>query len=155
MNRRAFLVMVGAAAIATPALADHEDDIIERLTEEGYDRIDVTRTLLGRVRIVAFKGRLQRELVLNPRTGEILRDIVTTRDDGSSTSTFAQGSKSGSAGSSGSSSGSGSLGSSGSNSGSSGSSGSGSSGSGDSGSGHDDGDDDHSGKGGGDDDGDD
>jgi hypothetical protein len=148
MDRRTFLVMVGAVAIGTPALADHEDDIIERLTEEGYERIDVTRTLLGRVRIVAFKGRLQRELVLNPRTGEILRDIVTSRGDDSST--VAQGSKSGSSGTSGSSGSSGGSGSSGSNSGSSGSSGSD-----DSGSDHDSGDDDHSGKDGGDDNGDD
>lgn len=153
MDRRTFLVMVGAVAVSTPALADHEDDIIERLTEEGYERIDVTRTLLGRVRIVAFKGRLQRELVLNPRTGEILRDIVTSRGDDSST--VAQGSKSGSSGTSGSSGSSGGSGSSGSNSGSSGSSGSDDSGSDDSGSDHGSGDDDHSGKDGGDDNGDD
>ena len=58
------------------------DDIIERLVEAGFGQIEVTRTLLGRIRIVAIKGNMRRELVVNPRTGEILRDVTLVAEDG-------------------------------------------------------------------------
>ena len=51
----------------------------ERLVEAGFGKIEVTRTLLGRVRIVGTKGKVRRELVINPRTGEILRDVTLSR----------------------------------------------------------------------------
>jgi hypothetical protein len=86
MDRRKFLVLVTAFSLSgtVPALADNEDDIIERLIEAGFGQIEVTRTLLGRVRIVAFKGSIRRELVINPRTGEILRDVTLVAEGGKS-----------------------------------------------------------------------
>jgi hypothetical protein len=77
MNRRRFLLMsVGFTLLSTTAArADYVEDIVKWLTKEGYNDIDVTRTLLGRVRIVASKDGQLRELVCNPRTGEILRDV--------------------------------------------------------------------------------
>ena len=86
MDRRKFLVLVTAFSLSgtVPALADNEDDIIERLIEAGFGQIEVTRTLLGRVRIVAFKGNIRRELVINPRTGEILRDVTLVAEGGKS-----------------------------------------------------------------------
>lgn len=76
MKRRHFLLLATAAALAAgPALAlDIVADITAQLRAQGYTSIAVTRTLLGRQRIVARSSEYQREIIVNPRTGEILRD---------------------------------------------------------------------------------
>ncbi len=51
------------------------DEIVRQLRQIGYSEVDVTRTLLGRERIVARSKERSREIVVNPRTGEILRDF--------------------------------------------------------------------------------
>ena len=104
MDRRKFLVLVTAFSLSgtVPALADNEDDIIERLVEAGFGQIEVTRTLLGRVRIVAFKGSIRRELVINPRTGEILRDVTLVAEGEKSSAGSSKGKNGSSSGGSGS-----------------------------------------------------
>ncbi len=104
MDRRKFLVLVTAFSLSgtVPALADNEDDIIERLVEAGFGQIEVTRTLLGRVRIVAFKGNIRRELVINPRTGEILRDVTLVAEGEKSSPGSSKGKNGSSSGGSGS-----------------------------------------------------
>lgn len=57
-----------------------EDQVVNQLRRQGYDRITVARTLLGRTRIVAIGPRGSREIVLNPSTGAILRDYVDRSD---------------------------------------------------------------------------
>jgi hypothetical protein len=37
---------------------------------------------LGRIRVIAYRDDLRRELVFNPQTGEILRDYWRTIEDG-------------------------------------------------------------------------
>lgn len=82
MNRRSFLLTATAFTLlsTTAARADYVDDIVKWLEREGYAGIEVSRTLLGRVRIVATKDSRTRELVCNPRTGEILRDVFIDAD---------------------------------------------------------------------------
>ena len=84
MNRRSFLVAGAAFAAlsATAAFADEDyvKDIVAFLKTHGYTDIAVSRTLLGRVRIVAINSKGKRELICNPRTGEILRDVIITAD---------------------------------------------------------------------------
>ena len=84
MNRRSFLVAAAAFAAlpATAALADEDyvKDIVAFLETQGYADISVSRTLLGRVRIIAVNSKGKRELICNPRTGEILRDVIITAD---------------------------------------------------------------------------
>lgn len=46
------------------------------LEAQGYKVASTTRTLLGRVRIVASLDLLWREVVLDPSTGQILRDYA-------------------------------------------------------------------------------
>jgi hypothetical protein len=80
MHRRAFLLGVAAGlALAGPALAarDHVADIVKALKAQGYRDINVARTLLGRTRITAKGKRGTREIIVNPATGEILRDLRT------------------------------------------------------------------------------
>lgn len=93
MDRRKFLVLVTAFSLTgtMPAWADKQDDIVERLVEAGFGQIEITRTLLGRVRITGTKGNMWRELVINPRTGEILRDVTIVAEDGKSKSGPSQG----------------------------------------------------------------
>jgi hypothetical protein len=82
MKRRAFLYTCTAfIALAGRAhSASFADLIVEQLTQQGFADIEVETTWLGRVRIVASRTDGLREIILNPRTGEILRDLWTTAD---------------------------------------------------------------------------
>ncbi len=76
MTRTFFRATLLALALhAGPALAGNlVDTIVGDLRAQGYDRIDISRTLLGRTRIEAQSDGYLREIILDPRTGEILRD---------------------------------------------------------------------------------
>lgn len=81
MNRRQVVIFGLAAAVAGPSFAsDFRDEIVASLRAQGYDQITVEVTFLGRVRITAVKQSNLREIVINPRTGEILRDLWLTAD---------------------------------------------------------------------------
>lgn len=80
MDRRSFLLGLGCsvALVDYAAAATFQDAVVAQLREQGYSDIVVERTLLGRIRIVAVLGDTRREIILNPRTGEVLRDVVFT-----------------------------------------------------------------------------
>jgi len=74
MRLRAIAIL-GAAFLASVASAGAiEDRIVQQLKDQGFTEIEMSRTWLGRVRIEAESGTHEREIILNPRTGEILRD---------------------------------------------------------------------------------
>lgn len=77
MNRRSVLwALVGAGLSAQIAYADtYADQIVRQLTDQGFANIQVEVTLLGRVRIRGQGQQGLREIILNPNTGEILRDL--------------------------------------------------------------------------------
>jgi hypothetical protein len=77
MKRRAFLFGVATGlAIGTPAMAESVvESIVGQLKNLGFNGIVQERTLLGRVRITALRKDGQREIIVNPNTGEILRDL--------------------------------------------------------------------------------
>jgi len=50
--------------------------VVQMLLDEGYALISLQRTWLGRVRIELEKENLHREVVMNPQSGEILRDMT-------------------------------------------------------------------------------
>lgn len=68
-------LLLGAAAAEA---ASYEQRLIAHLRTLGYGEITLTFTLLGRAQIVAVSPDDTREIVLNPRTGEILRDFAQT-----------------------------------------------------------------------------
>lgn len=71
------LCLVLAPLAATAGRADDvRDYIVRELREDGYSDIRLSRTLLGRMRFVATRPDARREIVVNPRTGEILRDYI-------------------------------------------------------------------------------
>ena len=58
-----------------------QESIISQLAAQGFNRIEVHRTLLGRVRLVAYSDTKEREVIFNPATGAILRDRWENIDD--------------------------------------------------------------------------
>ena len=62
----------------TASLANQQTviDMVTGLKAAGFTYIEVRRTLLGRVRFIAYSGSALREIVINPTTGEVLRDLV-------------------------------------------------------------------------------
>ena len=81
MNRRQVLAGgMAACAVqlvaAVPAFAaTYLEQIVSQLKRQGFVDIEIERTWLGRTRIQAKRGDDAREIVLNPNTGEILRDL--------------------------------------------------------------------------------
>ncbi|WP_137702899.1 hypothetical protein [Marimonas lutisalis] len=69
-------------ALAQPALAGSlTDAVAAQLRAQGFASITISQTWLGRTRIVALAGSVRREIILNPRTGEILRDYAVDEND--------------------------------------------------------------------------
>lgn len=85
MTRRGlFLGCLVLLALPTAALAQDRDfagRIVAALRSQGYDEIEVSRTWLGRGRIEAEGPAGSREIIFDPRTGEILRDLWLLDDD--------------------------------------------------------------------------
>lgn len=84
MRHILWAALLGSLCLATPARAESlQAEIVAQLHEQGYRRVTVSRTWLGRVRINAELGGSLREIVVNPLTGEILRDMqVNSRQAG-------------------------------------------------------------------------
>lgn len=79
-----FSVALSGAATSGPV----EDGIVRQLRQQGFGEIQVSRTWLGRSRIVSRRGELFREIIVNPLTGEILRDYWRTRHERGGPSLF-------------------------------------------------------------------
>lgn len=80
MHRRRLLTfgLCALLAGALPARADIASAVAEQLAAQGFDRVSMQRTLLGRLRVTAESDRFRREIIIDPRTGEVLRDLLTT-----------------------------------------------------------------------------
>jgi hypothetical protein len=90
MRRRQVLALLAGgmvAGVGQPALAQSVgEQIADQLRRMGYREISVQRTLLGRVRVTGVRGGRLREVIVNPSTGEILRDLVTDTRTGRASS---------------------------------------------------------------------
>jgi hypothetical protein len=86
MRRRDFTSGLLAAAFLSGAATaqDFASSVIEQLGDLGFQSVKQERTLLGRVRITAIRADGAREIIINPKTGEILRDLWTPSKGGSS-----------------------------------------------------------------------
>ena len=74
-------IWAGSAGLAEAA--SYAEDLVTQLASLGFSDIKVQTTLLGRIKIEAARGDGRREIVLNPRTGEILRDVWYPAIEGS------------------------------------------------------------------------
>ena len=83
MNRRRLIIgglAAGFVQAALPAMAaTFVEQIVTQLQTQGYSDIAVETTWLGRARISAERADISREIVLNPNTGEILRDLSISK----------------------------------------------------------------------------
>ena len=86
---RIWLAVCLCVALSGPASSGPvEDSVVRQLRQQGFDQIEVTSTWLGRSRIMSRRGDLVREIILNPLTGEILRDYWRNRRGGGAPSLF-------------------------------------------------------------------
>jgi hypothetical protein len=83
MMKRVLIPLVVAAGLLGPPAhaAATEERIVSELREQGFTRVEIRRTLLGRTRIVATSPTYEREIILNPSSGVILRDFWTVRGE--------------------------------------------------------------------------
>ena len=108
MRRRPFLLSLCVALCVALSLAgaamaqSYADDVVQQLSGQGYSNISVETTFLGRVRILAYGAEGRREIILNPRTGEILRDLLVAAGEAGAKVTIVDHSVSGSGSGSGS-----------------------------------------------------
>ena len=75
--RKYMMLLTAMAGLTAPLSANAqtiEEQVISELEGQGYTDIQIYHTLLGRLRIVATSGDIQRELVILPASGEVLRD---------------------------------------------------------------------------------
>ncbi len=72
----ALLLCLMTGAVQADGLRVTPDMVSDALEGQGYTVQSVTRTLLGRARIVAQQGRVWREVVLDLSSGQILRDYA-------------------------------------------------------------------------------
>lgn len=85
MKRRTLLTRLGVVTAlqlglaAAAFAASAADQIVAQLRGQGFAKIEVEQTWLGRTRILAERGNASREIILNPNTGEILRDLWLTK----------------------------------------------------------------------------
>ena len=83
MYRRISIILTVLAALSFAPFAAHADSkgdafaakVASQLKELGYSTVEVSRTFLGRIRVEATGSAGEREIIFNPRTGEILRDF--------------------------------------------------------------------------------
>jgi|GEM_PF-2949607 len=76
MKRRYFsTLLVLALAGAGPVFGQTiKDEFVAQLHQQGFKKLSITRTWLGRTRITGSNGKFKRELIFNSTSGEILRD---------------------------------------------------------------------------------
>ena len=78
------MAMAGGLMLAMPAhAANFADQVARQLRNQGYREVVVATTLLGRARITGTRHGGTREIILNPKTGEILRDLWVAADGSS------------------------------------------------------------------------
>ena len=70
------LILLTSAGMAMAV--DVRDQLLAQLRRMGYTEFTVSTTLLGRLQVVASDGVSQREIVVNPRTREVLRDYSSS-----------------------------------------------------------------------------
>jgi hypothetical protein len=80
MMRRLLFALALSLAASPVLAADVVSAWIRQLSLDGYEEMTVSRTWLGRTRIVAERGEVHREIILNTRTGEVLRDYSRSND---------------------------------------------------------------------------
>jgi len=88
MTRLSLSALALSLVLSLPAAAQSNlaQPTLDRLEAEGYEVVEVTRSWLGRILITARSDENLREVVLNRRSGEVLRDKLFALDENGSVS---------------------------------------------------------------------
>lgn len=79
---KTLIICIGLIGLPHFAAAQSvEDQVVTQLQEQGFAEIEVHKTFLGRLRFTAESELFYRELVINPQTGEVLRDYIRDLKD--------------------------------------------------------------------------
>ncbi len=82
MNKLLLAVALWVGLVGVGWAQTVEQQLVASLQAQGYMILEQGYTFLGRLRIVAENGVFRREIVVNPGTGEILRDYAILLPDG-------------------------------------------------------------------------
>lgn len=75
-RRKILALVLGGLMAALPASAKGvADEIARQMSRQGFRNISIEETWLGRTRITGTRNGGSREIIMNPKTGEILRDL--------------------------------------------------------------------------------
>lgn len=83
-GKRFLLAAIWLAALPGPAMAQEDTRLnllLSQLRAQGFTQVEIERTWLGRIKIEAESAYAEREIIYNPRTGEILRDYWESETD--------------------------------------------------------------------------
>ena len=81
MQFKTIVLSTSFSLLATTALAQNtKQDIVDMLTDEGFQRIEISRTLFGNLRFEAEGPGIERELVLG-KDGTVVRDRTEYDDE--------------------------------------------------------------------------
>jgi hypothetical protein len=75
------LVLVAGLCGTATFAQDLPDAFVAQLKEQGFAIVLVENTWLGRIRVLAQTDQGTREIILNPTTGEVLRDLWTPKQN--------------------------------------------------------------------------
>ena len=82
MRAKTILISTSFALMASTALSQTtREQIVEELTQQGFKRIEISRTLFGNTRFEATGPGIEREIVLG-KDGTVVRDRSETDDEG-------------------------------------------------------------------------
>ncbi len=82
MRAKTILISTSFALMASTALSQTtRDQVVEELTQQGFKRIEISRTLFGNTRFEATGPGIEREIVLG-KDGTVVRDRSETDDEG-------------------------------------------------------------------------
>ncbi len=76
MRKLMIIVALWAGFAGAVWARSFEDQLFANLQAQGYVIVEQGYTFLGRLRVLAQLGDMRREIVINPGTGEILRDYA-------------------------------------------------------------------------------
>ena len=78
------MVLTANSALAENPAKYADDPLVQSITTQleaqGYRVVSIERTFLGRYKIEAVLGNVERELIISSSTGEVLRDEIDDHD---------------------------------------------------------------------------
>lgn len=69
------LILTGLLAAFPASAQGMAEEIARQMRRQGFEDIHIAQTWLGRMQITGTRSGGTREIVVNPNTGEILRDL--------------------------------------------------------------------------------